>query len=77
MVEQFIKFVIRPPRYVRIVVATAIFTCYITYNIIYFSLVYKSSSSLCRAEYNPDQYLLDSEFNLAGRKFKRQDLNVC
>ncbi|KMZ67579.1 hypothetical protein ZOSMA_262G00130 [Zostera marina] len=42
MIEQFINFVIRPPR----------------------------------ADYNPDQYLWDSEFNLAGRKYKRQDLEL-
>lgn len=29
-----------------------------------------------RAEYNPDQYLWESEFSLAGRKFKRQDLEL-
>ncbi|XP_072968769.1 uncharacterized protein [Typha angustifolia] len=42
MIEQFISFVIRPPR----------------------------------AEYNPDQYLWESEFTLAGRKFKRLDLEL-
>uniref|UniRef100_A0A1D1Y8W8 Uncharacterized protein yqkD n=2 Tax=Anthurium amnicola TaxID=1678845 RepID=A0A1D1Y8W8_9ARAE len=42
MIEQFINFVIRPPR----------------------------------AEYNPDQYLWESEFTLAGRKYKRQDLEL-
>ncbi|KAG0450202.1 hypothetical protein HPP92_027044 [Vanilla planifolia] len=42
MIEQFINFVIRPPR----------------------------------ADYNPDQYLWESEFTLAGRKYKRQDLEL-
>ncbi|KAJ8498762.1 hypothetical protein OPV22_009314 [Ensete ventricosum] len=42
MIEQFINFVIRPPR----------------------------------AEYNPDQYLWESEFTLAGRKYKRLDLEL-
>ncbi|KAJ4758228.1 alpha/beta-Hydrolases superfamily protein [Rhynchospora pubera] len=42
MIEQFINFVIRPPR----------------------------------ADYNPDQYLWDSEFTLAGRKYKRIDLEL-
>ncbi|KAH7684246.1 Acylglycerol lipase protein [Dioscorea alata] len=42
MIDQFINFVIRPPR----------------------------------AEYNPDQYLWESEFTLAGRKYKRQDLEL-
>ncbi|CAA6670764.1 unnamed protein product [Spirodela intermedia] len=42
MIEQFINFVIRPPR----------------------------------AEYNPDQYLWEPEFTLAGRKFKRQDIEL-
>ncbi|XP_010942494.3 uncharacterized protein [Elaeis guineensis] len=42
MIDQFINFVIRPPR----------------------------------AEYNPDQYLWESEFTLASRKFKRLDLEL-
>jgi len=42
MIEQFINFVIRPPR----------------------------------AEYNPDQYLWEKEFTLAGRKYCRQDLEI-
>ncbi|WOK95258.1 hypothetical protein Cni_G03965 [Canna indica] len=42
MIEQFINFVIRPPR----------------------------------AEYNPEQYLWESEFTLAGRKYKRLDLEL-
>ncbi|XP_028758556.1 uncharacterized protein LOC114717548 isoform X1 [Neltuma alba] len=42
MIEQFINFVIRPPR----------------------------------AEYNPDQYLWDREFSLAGRTYQRQDLEL-
>lgn len=42
MIDQFINFVIRPPR----------------------------------AEYNPDQYLWEPEFTLAGRKYKRQDLEL-
>ncbi|KAG9448840.1 hypothetical protein H6P81_008805 [Aristolochia fimbriata] len=42
MIEQFINFVIRPPR----------------------------------AEYNPDQYLWEKEFSLAGRKYQRQDLEL-
>nr|XP_051194301.1 uncharacterized protein LOC127307609 isoform X2 [Lolium perenne] len=39
MIEQFVNFVIRPPR----------------------------------SEYNPDQYLWETEFMLAGRRYKRQD----
>ncbi|KAH1088864.1 hypothetical protein AAZX31_07G251300 [Glycine max] len=42
MIEQFINFVIRPPR----------------------------------AEYNPDQYLWEKEFTLAGRTYQRQDLEL-
>lgn len=42
MIEQFINFVIRPPR----------------------------------AEYNPDQYLWEKDFTLAGRTYKRQDLEL-
>ncbi|XP_042444384.1 uncharacterized protein LOC122029461 [Zingiber officinale] len=42
MIEQFINFVIRPPR----------------------------------ADYNPDQYLWEPEFTLAGRKYKRLDLEL-
>ncbi|ERN19061.1 hypothetical protein AMTRI_Chr10g8190 [Amborella trichopoda] len=42
MIEQFINFVIRPPR----------------------------------AEYNPDQYLWETDFTIAGRKYKRQDLEL-
>ncbi|XP_059658592.1 uncharacterized protein LOC132304907 isoform X1 [Cornus florida] len=42
MIDQFINFVIRPPR----------------------------------AEYNPDQYLWEKDFSLAGRKYKRQDLEL-
>ncbi|KAK7292505.1 hypothetical protein RIF29_08286 [Crotalaria pallida] len=42
MIDQFINFVIRPPR----------------------------------AEYNPDQYLWEKEFFLAGRKYQRQDLEL-
>ncbi|XP_062229219.1 uncharacterized protein LOC133927011 [Phragmites australis] len=42
MIEQFVNFVIRPPR----------------------------------AEYNPDQYLWEPEFTLAGRKYKRLDLEL-
>jgi len=42
MIEQFVNFVIRPPR----------------------------------AEYNPDQYLWEPEFTLAGRKYKRLDLEA-
>ncbi|KAJ3679058.1 hypothetical protein LUZ60_017069 [Juncus effusus] len=42
MIEQFINFVIRPPR----------------------------------ADYNPEQYLWDLEFTLAGRKYKRLDLEL-
>ncbi|MED6131194.1 hypothetical protein PIB30_117052 [Stylosanthes scabra] len=42
MIEQFINFVIRPPR----------------------------------AEYNPEQYLWDKEFSLAGRTYQRQDLEL-
>ncbi|EMS61217.1 hypothetical protein TRIUR3_16734 [Triticum urartu] len=42
MIEQFVNFVIRPPR----------------------------------AEYNPDQYLWEPEFTLAGRKYKRIDLEA-
>lgn len=42
MIDQFINFVIRPPR----------------------------------AEYNPDQYLWDKDFTLAGRKYKREDLEL-
>ncbi|XP_024046016.1 uncharacterized protein LOC18050586 isoform X2 [Citrus clementina] len=42
MIDQFINFVIRPPR----------------------------------AEYNPDQYLWERDFMLAGRSYKRQDLEI-
>ncbi|XP_065855407.1 uncharacterized protein [Euphorbia lathyris] len=42
MIEQFINFVIRPPR----------------------------------ADYNPDQYLWEKEFTLAGRSYKRRDLEL-
>ncbi|KAG2688781.1 hypothetical protein I3843_09G110600 [Carya illinoinensis] len=42
MIEQFINFVIRPPR----------------------------------AEYNPDQYLWEKDFTLAGRTYKREDLEL-
>lgn len=42
MIEQFVNFVIRPPR----------------------------------SEYNPDQYLWEKEFILAGRKYKRLDLEL-
>ncbi|KAL8248122.1 hypothetical protein R6Q59_004990 [Mikania micrantha] len=42
MIDQFINFVIRPPR----------------------------------AEYNPEQYLWEKNFTLAGRKFRRQDLEL-
>ncbi|KAF7801299.1 esterase/lipase domain protein [Senna tora] len=42
MIEQFINFVIRPPR----------------------------------AEYNPDQYLWEKEFSLAGRTYQRLDLEL-
>ncbi|KAL5537731.1 hypothetical protein UlMin_043497 [Ulmus minor] len=42
MIEQFINFVIRPPR----------------------------------ADYNPDQYLWEKDFTLAGRTYKRQDLEL-
>nr|XP_012575526.1 uncharacterized protein LOC101501041 isoform X4 [Cicer arietinum] len=42
MIEQFINFVIRPPR----------------------------------ADYNPDQYLWEREFSLAGRTYQRQDLEL-
>lgn len=42
MMDQFINFVIRPPR----------------------------------AEYNPDQYLWERDFMLAGRSYKRQDLEI-
>ncbi|CAL4970791.1 unnamed protein product [Urochloa decumbens] len=42
MIEQFVNFVIRPPR----------------------------------SEYDPDQYLWDTEFILAGRKYKRLDLEL-
>ncbi|CAI8589641.1 unnamed protein product [Vicia faba] len=42
MIEQFINFVIRPPR----------------------------------VDYNPDQYLWEKEFSLAGRTYQRQDLEL-
>lgn len=42
MIDQFINFVIRPPR----------------------------------ADYNPDQYLWEKDFTLAGRQYKRQDLEL-
>ncbi|KAG8648423.1 hypothetical protein MANES_08G014800v8 [Manihot esculenta] len=42
MIDQFINFVIRPPR----------------------------------ADYNPDQYLWEKDFTLAGRAYKRQDLEL-
>lgn len=42
MIDQFINFVIRPPR----------------------------------ADYNPDQYLWEKDFTLAGRTYKRQDLEL-
>ncbi|PKI61591.1 hypothetical protein CRG98_018020 [Punica granatum] len=42
MIDQFINFVIRPPR----------------------------------ADYNPDQYLWEKDFTLAGRSYKRQDLEL-
>ncbi|XP_028179609.1 uncharacterized protein LOC114366817 isoform X1 [Glycine soja] len=42
MIEQFINFIIRPPR----------------------------------AEYDPDQYLWEKEFSLAGRTYQRQDLEL-
>ncbi|CAL1352011.1 unnamed protein product [Linum trigynum] len=42
MIEQFINFVIRPPR----------------------------------ADYNPDQYLWEKDFTLAGKAYKRQDLEL-
>ncbi|KAL8461759.1 hypothetical protein ACS0TY_033022 [Phlomoides rotata] len=42
MIDQFINFVIRPPR----------------------------------ADYNPDQYLWEKDFTLAGRKYKREDLEL-
>lgn len=29
-----------------------------------------------RAEYNPDQYLWEKDFTLAGRSYKRQDLEA-
>ncbi|KAJ6741395.1 ALPHA/BETA-HYDROLASE [Salix viminalis] len=43
MIDQFINFVIRPPR----------------------------------ADYNPDQYLWEKDFTLAGRTYKRQDLELA
>ncbi|GMH26845.1 hypothetical protein Nepgr_028688 [Nepenthes gracilis] len=42
MIDQFINYVIRPPR----------------------------------AEYNPDQYLWETDFTLAGRAYKRQDMEL-
>lgn len=42
MIDQFINFVIRPPR----------------------------------ADYNPDQYLWEKDFSLAGRKYKREDVEL-
>ncbi|KAL8033101.1 hypothetical protein ABFX02_13G140300 [Erythranthe guttata] len=42
MIDQFINFVIRPPR----------------------------------ADYNPDQYLWEKDFTLAGRKYKREDVEL-
>ncbi|PIN03596.1 putative alpha/beta hydrolase [Handroanthus impetiginosus] len=42
MIDQFINFVIRPPR----------------------------------ADYNPEQYLWEKDFTLAGRKYKREDLEL-
>lgn len=29
-----------------------------------------------RAEYNPDQYLWETEFTLGGRKFRREDVEA-
>lgn len=29
-----------------------------------------------RAEYNPDQYLWEKDFTLAGRSYKREDLEA-
>ena len=50
------------------------------YSVSYLSfLVLTCRKFLCwihRAEYNPDQYLWEKEFTLAGRKFKRQDLEA-
>jgi hypothetical protein len=31
---------------------------------------------LYRADYNPDQYLWEKDFTLAGRAYKRQDLEA-
>nr|GMD47201.1 putative alpha/beta hydrolase [Ipomoea batatas] len=43
-----------------------------------FGICYFINYSLCdnRAEYNPDQYLWEKDFTLAGRKYKRQDLEL-
>lgn len=43
-----------------------------------FGICYFINYSLCdnRAEYNPDQYLWEKDFTLAGRKYKRQDLEA-
>ncbi|KAK6123912.1 hypothetical protein DH2020_042355 [Rehmannia glutinosa] len=35
-----------------------------------------SSAVACRADYNPDQYLWEKDFTLAGRKYKREDLEA-
>lgn len=31
---------------------------------------------VCRAEYDPDQFLWEKEFTLAGKEYKRQDLEA-
>lgn len=43
------------------------------------ALLFYSTSSIFygnRADYNPDQYLWEKDFTLAGRKYKREDLEA-
>lgn len=69
MIDQFINFVIRPPRY--------FFTLFSSFKSQPFlHLIDSCWGFFYRAEYDPDQYLWEKEFSLGGTKCKRQDLEA-
>lgn len=68
MIDQFINFIIRPPRYTLL--------ASLKWQPFFFLAFKLIDSCWNRAEYDPDQYLWEKDFSIGGTKCKRQDLEA-
>jgi len=80
MIDQFINFIIRPPRLGTKLMVYSLIWLNLNYTILCSNFKWEGLNHvLChiyRAEYDPDQYLCEKEFALLGRQYQRKDLEA-